>query len=69
MQSVKLFAILALLASVLIGCSENGTGYDANPAGAEANSGKTYTAADAAAAQPKRGGSEGAGGDSASGEK
>lgn len=62
MQSLRIILVLIVTGSVLAGCSSSGTGYDANPAGAEANSGKNYTAEDAAAAQPKRGGSEGAGG-------
>jgi hypothetical protein len=49
------------VAALLIGCSSSGTGYDANPPGEEAKSGKKYTAEEAAAAQPKRGGSEGGG--------
>jgi len=61
MQSVKFMVGAVLSAALLLGCSESGTGYEANPAGADAKSGKAYTTEDAASAQPKRGGSEGAG--------
>ncbi len=51
---MKSFLLLTVLAAMLAGCS--GSESASSPAGAEANTGKTYTAEDANAAQPKRGG-------------
>jgi len=60
-KNLTLIALLGVGSVLLSGCSSSGNGYEANPAGTEANSGKKYTADDAAAAQPKRQGSESAG--------
>jgi hypothetical protein len=52
-----LFALLAAacLGAALAGCADS---YGGSPAGAEAGTNKEYTKEDAAAAVPKRGGSE-----------
>ena len=60
-KKLIIIALLGVGSALLSGCSSSGNGYEANPAGTEANSGKKYTADDAAAAQPKRQGSESAG--------
>jgi hypothetical protein len=51
---MKTILATLLLGGALVGCS----GGDSSPAGPEANSGKTYTKADADAAQPVRGGAD-----------
>lgn len=58
-MQLRVLILVSFAAVLLLGCSSSGTGYESNPAGAEAKSGKKYTAEEAAAAQPKRGGSEG----------